>query len=379
MTNSGRPKVSVVIAAWNNEEYIGPCLDSVLSQSLRDLEVICVDDGSADGTGALLDQYAKKDNRLRVIHQENRGAGAARNAGLAAVSGEYLSFLDGDDFFDPFLLEKCVALLEKEHSDIVVYSALRWDTRTGQSEFFAGSLDPEHLPARRPFRPSEMAEYLFTSFRTWAWNKMFRADFVREKNLRFQEISRTNDMAFTFSALVQAEAISVLEEPLVSYRVGTDTSLQSTCDRDPSAFWAAYTEVQRNLSALGLYRQYERSFLNCILQGSLYNLNAVKTADARLYIRYLLKYEAEKQFGFLAHPREYYDRPDLYDEYVLLRAQPSVLSGETQGRIAALEEDNRVLREQLSAVRGSSAFRVGKLLLLIPHKLRNLFRRDSSR
>ena len=99
-------KVSVIIPVYNAEEHLEQCLDSILCQTLKEIEIICVDDGSKDSSPAILAEYAKKDNRVRVIRQENGGAGKARNTGLSAAKGKYLSFLDADDFSQPEMLEK---------------------------------------------------------------------------------------------------------------------------------------------------------------------------------------------------------------------------------------------------------------------------------
>lgn len=112
-------KVSVIIPVYNVAPYLRRNLDSVLGQTLRDIEVICVDDGSDDGCAKILEEYAQKDPRVRVLSQKNAGAGAARNLGLAHAGGEFLSFLDSDDFFESAMLEKMVALAEADNADFV--------------------------------------------------------------------------------------------------------------------------------------------------------------------------------------------------------------------------------------------------------------------
>ena len=118
---SNKTAVSVIIPAWNASSYLRQCLDSVTSQTLTDIEIICVDDGSTDDTSDILCEYAEKDTRISVIRQENRGAGAARNNALKYAKGKYLSFLDADDFFEPEMLEKSYAAAEKNQADIVVF------------------------------------------------------------------------------------------------------------------------------------------------------------------------------------------------------------------------------------------------------------------
>ena len=110
-------KVSVIVPVYNMERHLRRCLDSLLAQSLDDIEIICVDDGSTDSSREILSEYAQKDERFEFIAQENRSAGAARNTGMKKASGEYLIFLDSDDFFDKDLLKKTY---EKAKQDNII-------------------------------------------------------------------------------------------------------------------------------------------------------------------------------------------------------------------------------------------------------------------
>ena len=110
--------VSVIIPAYNIEDYIGRCLDSIISQTYKNLEIIVVDDGSKDHTGEILDNYAKKDRRIKVIHKENGGVSSARNKGIEVAEGDYIGFIDGDDLIEPGMYKTLVDLLEEENADI---------------------------------------------------------------------------------------------------------------------------------------------------------------------------------------------------------------------------------------------------------------------
>ena len=114
-------KVSVIIPVYNVEKYLRECIDSILNQTLHELELICVDDGSTDGSLEILQAYEKKDNRVTVLTQHNQGAGAARNKGLQIAKGEYLSFLDADDFFAPGMLEEAYRKCKSVSADVCVY------------------------------------------------------------------------------------------------------------------------------------------------------------------------------------------------------------------------------------------------------------------
>lgn len=119
--------LSVVIPVYNIENYIGKCLDSILAQTYQDYEVIIVDDGSCDGTGAVCDEYAAKDDRIRVIHKENEGVSVARNTGIDVASGEYFLFFDGDDFMEPYTMEELYRTAKEQEADTVIYGYHRYE------------------------------------------------------------------------------------------------------------------------------------------------------------------------------------------------------------------------------------------------------------
>lgn len=128
------PVVSVIIPVYNQEKYLRKCLDSVCNQSLQNIEVICVNDGSTDNSKEILENYAKQDSRIHILSQKNQGAGAARNLGMQVARGKYLSFLDSDDIFEPLMLETMVRAIEKDDADVLVCRADRFDTNTGIRE-----------------------------------------------------------------------------------------------------------------------------------------------------------------------------------------------------------------------------------------------------
>ena len=111
--------ISVIIPVYNVEKYISQCLDSVCNQTNRDLEIILVDDGSTDASGKICDEYACHDKRIHVIHQKNSGAAAAKNAGLRVASGEYLSFVDSDDFLELNAYYYMIQIMQTQNADVV--------------------------------------------------------------------------------------------------------------------------------------------------------------------------------------------------------------------------------------------------------------------
>ena len=119
------PQISVIVPVYKVEQYLKRCVDSILHQTFSDLEVILVDDGSPDNCPAMCDKYAGTDSRVKVIHQKNAGVSAARNAGLSVASGEYITFVDSDDFIDPQMYEKMLAVAEKYDCDVVMCDCMK--------------------------------------------------------------------------------------------------------------------------------------------------------------------------------------------------------------------------------------------------------------
>ena len=312
------PIVSVILPVYQNMDCIRDTVQSLQRQTLKDIEIIFVDDGSTDQGPRILEEYAEKDPRIRVEYQAHQNAGAARNRGIDLASGTFLCFLDADDLFDPELLETGSRVMTDERSDVLVFPADRFHTETGETELMPWSFVETYLPDHSPFSPDEMKRHLFNSFQNWPWNKMFRSSFVHDRGLRFQEIPRTNDMYFTCMALAQAERISVLKKTLVHYRIGRSTNSQSTNFLYPTSFWEAYLKTWQGIQALNLHPDYSVSLLNKILNGIMYNINTLVNTDVYEEVRQFIRDNAEKEFHFLDCAPEDYDDPAYYQAYLQL-------------------------------------------------------------
>lgn len=166
-------KISVIIPVYNVENYLRQCLDSVINQTLKEIEIICVNDSSSDGSLAILEEYAAKDSRITVISQPNGGAGAARNNGMAHSHGKYLSFLDSDDFFEPDMLEEAWKKAEADAADFVVYRCDQYNTETQEYVPVPWTLRMKEVPPYSPFNHRQMTMNIFRVFIGWAWDKLY--------------------------------------------------------------------------------------------------------------------------------------------------------------------------------------------------------------
>ncbi|GAA1341467.1 bifunctional glycosyltransferase family 2 protein/CDP-glycerol:glycerophosphate glycerophosphotransferase [Actinocatenispora thailandica] len=219
--------LSIVVPAYNVEAYLGPCLDSLLDQTFADIELIGVDDRSPDRCGAILDEYAARDPRVRVVHlAENAGLGGARNAGLAEATGEYVWFVDSDDWVATDCLATIAKRLDAEKPDVLMLGHVksRWDGSTGRDGY-------NWLLRRMPEEPFKAEDfprivYVFPS----AWNKVIRRDLLTRLDIPFPK-GYYEDIPVTFPLLLAAEKISVLNMTCVYYRQRRDSILRSGGER----------------------------------------------------------------------------------------------------------------------------------------------------
>lgn len=205
-----QPLISVIIPVYNVEKYLPACLDSVLTQTYRNLEVILVDDGSPDGSGAICDEYAAKDARVRVIHQQNSGASAARNAGLDMASGSFIGFVDADDWIEPHMYQTLYERLLASGADVA---------QCGYQYHKAGEEGNVYRTGEdRIYTRGQCVEKLLTDHSPWwtLWSKLYRAPLFQ--GLRFSTELRVSEDAFLiFHLFLKIKHLTFVKEPLYHY------------------------------------------------------------------------------------------------------------------------------------------------------------------
>jgi glycosyltransferase involved in cell wall biosynthesis len=317
--------VSVIIPVFNGELYLNQCLDSVLAQTLTEIEIICVDDGSTDRSAAILEEYAAKDHRIIVLRQQNKGAGAARNAGMAIAKGEYLSFLDADDFFDRRMLEKQVARCKETGAEIVCCKAYRFDNQLGK---ITGDLGAQTLAGvlETALFSWKNIDTLYQCCSPTAWGKLFKKSFIDAHNIRFQEIPAGNDAFFVHTALGLCEKITALDEFLVVYRQGHPTSITSTLGKNQRCYYLLIRETVRFLKNHSTHsppppdqkthwEAIEQSYLNWAVSSlffSLYCVNRTGTGAKDMYS--ILKNEFISEFEIAEKDKSWFYQALHYDE-----------------------------------------------------------------
>lgn len=279
-------KVSVIVAVYNAEKYLRQCMDSIVGQTLKDMEIICVNDGSTDGSLEILKHYAKKDARVKVYTKENEGLGgaSARNYGLERATGEYVSILDSDDFFDVQMLEKAVNRADALKTDIVVFGGYEFDERNGNTYKVGSILSEKEIPSKEVFSYKDISDGIYQLSQGMAWNKLFRRSFLERTGIRFQRVRYTDDAYFTFALMALAERISVLKEYLCYYRINSGTSQTDGLNDYPDSSFVPYLALKESLQEWGIYDTVKRSFVNCAISFFRYFYDKITRYDAFEYL-----------------------------------------------------------------------------------------------
>ncbi|MCU6762674.1 Chondroitin polymerase [uncultured Roseburia sp.] len=308
------PKISVILPVYNVEDYLAQCMDSIVNQTLKEIEIICIDDGSQDRSLEILKNYEKKDSRVSVITQENAGAGAARNNGLKRAKGEYLSFLDSDDFFEPEMLEKAYKQAKNDRAQIAVFRSDQFREDLNQFVKVNWTLRMEHLPCYQPMYHRTFTGNIFKVFVGWAWDKIFETQFVKDHELWFQEQRTSNDMLFVFSAVVLAKRITVIDEILAHQRRNNPNSLSNTREKSWQCFYEALKALKANLIDYGVYWEVKQDYINYALHFSLWNLETLNGAKKEVLYNQL-KNEWFSDLEISGKPEEYFYNKKEFEKY----------------------------------------------------------------
>lgn len=376
----GQPLVSVVIPVYNSERFLWECLDSLRSQTLQEIEIICVDDGSSDQSLYVLQECQKLDSRIKIISQENQYAGVARNNGLKYAKGEYVIFLDADDFFDADMLRSLYGRAKAYKADICVCRAKRFWQTDKRIEMMPWICKTDICPKNKAvFSRADMGNRIFQFTTPSPWSKLYRREFVLENKLQFQNIRTANDVAFVMTSLALAERITVLDQYLLFYRTGVPTTLQATKAKEPLMFLESLRCLKDNLINYGVYNDVRISFANLALDVCLYNLKSVyspnnhkkvyqylqNTAFYELDVTLLKEWQADNKHNY----SEYQQIITLsWDEYV--KAKGLFKHNNSSHQQSKNNKNNDFYYQEIQRIYASKSFRIGRFVTYIPRKVR---------
>lgn len=305
-----RPKVSIILPVYNVAPYLRQSLDSIIAQTLSDIEIICVDDGSTDGSGKILDEYKEKDDRIKVIHKKNAGTGAARNDGLKIATGECIGFVDPDDWILPNMYERLYNILQDKELDIVMFTPDVFNDQTQKHEgflYFQDSNFPKILDDK-VFNKDDISPF---SYPMCVWNKLYRKKLFDENNIDFAEGLDFEDHKVIFKSLFTAKRIYFIREKLYVYRHSRKGSILSDNDTRMFDHIKIYDIVENILKETGNWEKFHLDFLRYKVHNILYYYTMIKPQYKDEYYKKMTKslqntQMSEEEFETLSK-----DYPDL--------------------------------------------------------------------
>ena len=224
-------KVSIILPVYNVEKYIRQCMDSLINQTLRELEFIFVDDCSTDNSLSIIEEYAKEDKRFRIIKLEkNQGQGFARNVGLQYVTGEYIGFVDPDDWVKPNMFERLYQEIKEKDLDIVMCMPDGYDEKNAVNAPFPYFVDAnfEHIIDDRIFNWRDLSPFQYPMC---VWNKLYTKKLFDDNNIDFAEGLDFEDHKVIFGTLLTAEKMYFIREKLYVYRFNREGSVLTDNNR----------------------------------------------------------------------------------------------------------------------------------------------------
>lgn len=318
------PKISVIVPVYNVEEYLDVCLDTIIMQTFKDFEVICVDDGTQDSSGEILDKYALFDKRIKVIHQENKGLSGARNTGVEAANGEYIMFVDSDDYISPLMLENLYKNVKQNKSDFVFCNLCIVRSDTFQTEVW-DFLDKEKFFANvhgTYFCEEDMPPELYFNFHVCAYAKLYRHDFI--KDFKFPQGLIFEDMPYFAQCYLNAKRISFDFNPYYFYRVLREGSIIQSADKRFVDIFKTQRLRRDIFKQSGKYDKYKNIILITQIKDLIQKLASTKGQVRQLMFNNLKEYYgdidyAEFDSGILEKEKSYHFLRTIltmeYDEF----------------------------------------------------------------
>lgn len=256
-------KISVIIPVYNCEKYLQQCLDSVILQTYENLEIICVNDGSKDKSLKILQKYAKNDSRIKIITQTNQGQSTARNAGLKQATGDYISFVDADDWISLSLYQKFVNRLKKINRDvdIFLFNACNYTDK------------PKSIYLSKFFEITEWKNFQYTNFlhrfddcmnpfsgNMSAVNKIFRKSFLTDNNIEFCQGLIFEDQLFYLQSFIKAKSILISDDPMYMYRRQNSSSTMNSLGDKVFDIFKIINKMESFLLKTNNYEDYKYAF-----------------------------------------------------------------------------------------------------------------------
>lgn len=278
-------KVSIIVPVYNVEQYLVECMESIINQTLEDIEIICVDDGSTDNSGKILDEYASRDNRIRVIHKENGGYGKAMNIGLDNATGEYIGIVEPDDVAKPEMFEDLYSLITKYNCDVVKSDYFFYYSKQNKlkkSNIMRGKI------INKVTNIDEDIEIL--GICPSIWSCLYKKIFLVKNNIRFLETPGASyqDTSFYQKVILSAQKVFLTDNAYLQYRIDNENSSVNNkgkiyCITDE------YKEIHKYINKKTELKKYEQYIYKLQFYGYQWNINRLAKEFKKEFFEYYHK------------------------------------------------------------------------------------------
>lgn len=372
-------KVSIIIPTYNVEMYLVECMESVIHQTLKDIEIICINDGSTDGSLEILKSYAQKDDRIVLVDKENGGYGIAMNIGLEKATGEYIGIVEPDDFVKLDMYESLYQIAKDNDLDFVkadFYRFKRTDEDDMNMVYNRLSKNPEDY--NKVFNPSEDTEAIRYIMNTWSG--IYKKEFIEKHHIRHNETPGASfqDNGFWFQTFIFATRAMIVDKPYYMNR--RDNPNSSVHNREKvycmnieydhiRDILMEYPELWERFKGMYWYKKYNNYIGTIRRIGMEYRREFVERFSAE-FKRGLEKNELDPSVFSVAAWKKIHVVAAEPDTFYKVWVVAGVTERKLNKKIMQLERKNQKLSNELAMIKSSKSYRIGRILLFIPRKLK---------
>lgn len=374
-------KISILMPACNVERYIEECMNSVIAQTLDDIEIICIDDGSKDTTGEFLDNYAAVDSRIKVVHKINTGYGNSMNVALDMATGEYIGIVETDDFVDPEMFEKLYKIAKSNKADVVKANYYRYMSKPVPTNTFFEVLQQCPIYGKI-FSPKKEMDIMRVA--PSIWSGIYRRELLIQHNIRFNETPGASyqDTSFAFKVWTSAERVYLVKDAYLHYRVDNENSsvksqakVYCICDE--------YREIERYLEQYPNKKKIFEEMKNALKYES-YRWNLQRLAPEFKYeflVQIQKEFLLEKRNGCLNEKlfskNNWKNLQRILENIELYYNEECYVSeGMTDIEIKLQEVERELanVKRELCDIKNSKSFKIGRSITELPRKIRNIIK-----
>lgn len=370
-------EISVIIPVYDCEEFLEDSVGGILNQTFTDIEVICVDDGSSDNSLDKLNEFARKDSRVQVFHQENQGGGIARNFGLTKATGKYLYFMDADDIICPDALEVCYNLCEEKNLDFVLFKAISYFEDTGkyeEHEYFTMSKLYDCV-GDEVFSFEDVGD-LIVNFSVTPWGKLYNRQFVMDSGAQFAHQISFHDNKFFFEMLFNSKRIMFLNETYYVRRIHSKSLIGSRNKKFFNVF-LAYDQIFEIFRKYNHFEEYKKALYNWKINILYFRFEKINEEYKQTFmdrfteeLAKMIEVEGKDDFENLLNSenkvicRSIFES-DNYREFILLMKVDKL-----ERKVKYLKNKNRKLKKTNEELLNSTSWKLTKPLRSLRNKKR---------